>query len=93
MAPLEIWQTPEIKKSRKFILSTLNVGVFELQIRELHFQLLTPFSKKLDETTAELKKTSIALEAEKKKTEDLLNEMLPRKVAEQLREGKRVDAG
>ncbi len=51
------------------------------------------FSKKLDETTAELKKTSIALEAEKKKTEDLLNEMLPRKVAEQLREGKRVDAG
>ena len=50
-------------------------------------------SKKLDETTAELKKISIALEVERQKTETLLNEMLPRKVAEQLKRGKRVDAG
>ena len=50
-------------------------------------------SKKLDETTAELKKTSLALEAEKHKTETLLNEMLPHKVADQLKMGNRVDAG
>ena len=51
------------------------------------------FSKKLDETTAELKKTAIALEAEKKKTDMLLHQMLPVKVADQLREGNKVEAG
>ena len=56
-------------------------------------KIFFPNSKKLDETTAELKKTSVALEAEKHKTETLLNEMLPRKVAHQLKMGNRVDAG
>ena len=50
-------------------------------------------SKKLDETTAELKRTSQALEVEKAKTDMLLYQMLPVKVADQLRDGKRVDAG
>ncbi|XP_074644360.1 guanylate cyclase soluble subunit beta-2-like [Tubulanus polymorphus] len=49
-------------------------------------------SKKLDETTAELKKTAVALEKEKQKTDTLLHQMLPVKVAEQLRNGLKVDA-
>jgi guanylate cyclase soluble subunit beta len=50
-------------------------------------------SKKLDETTAELKKTSRLLADEKLKTDTLLYQMLPIKVANQLREGKKVEAG
>ena len=50
-------------------------------------------SKKLDETTAELKKTARALEQEKQKTDQLLYQMLPEKVADSLREGKTVAAG
>ena len=50
--------------------------------------------KKLDETTMELKKTSKALEAEKRKTEELLYEMMPKKIAEQLlTRGQVVKAG
>ncbi|ESO93123.1 hypothetical protein LOTGIDRAFT_119983, partial [Lottia gigantea] len=51
------------------------------------------FANKLDETTAELKKTSRALEIEKKKTEMLLGQMLPQNVALQLKDGKQVEAG
>jgi len=50
-------------------------------------------SKRLDETTAELKKTAIELENEKLKTDRLLHEMLPVKVANQLKQGKTVEAG
>lgn len=49
--------------------------------------------KRLDETTAELKKTSQALEVEKCKTETLLHQMLPRKVANALTHGQKVEAG
>ncbi|XP_069142346.1 guanylate cyclase soluble subunit beta-2-like [Argopecten irradians] len=49
-------------------------------------------AKKLDETTAELKKTSEALQYEKKKTETLLYQMLPQKVANELKNGKTVEA-
>ena len=49
--------------------------------------------KKLDETTMELKKTSKALEAEKRKTEELLYEMMPKKIAKQLTSGQVVKAG
>ena len=49
--------------------------------------------KKLDETTTALQKTSRALEAEKKKTEELLHEMLPKSVADQLIKGGTVKAG
>ncbi|XP_013400601.1 guanylate cyclase soluble subunit beta-2 [Lingula anatina] len=49
-------------------------------------------SKKLDETTAELKRTATALNREKQKTDSLLYQMLPRKVADQLREGRTVEA-
>ncbi|XP_076469686.1 guanylate cyclase soluble subunit beta-2-like [Babylonia areolata] len=49
-------------------------------------------AKALDKTTAELKKTSIALEIEKKKTEDLLHMMLPKKVAISLTHGIPVKA-
>lgn len=50
-------------------------------------------SKKLDETTAELKKMAIALDIEKGKTDRLLHEMLPKKVADQLKQGQTVAAG
>ncbi|KAK3102962.1 hypothetical protein FSP39_015315 [Pinctada imbricata] len=49
-------------------------------------------AKKLDETTAELKKTSMELELEKKKTEILLYQMLPPKVAIELKNGRSVEA-
>ncbi|KAL8603738.1 hypothetical protein ACOMHN_024354 [Nucella lapillus] len=49
-------------------------------------------AKKLDETTTALQKTSLALEEEKRKTEDLLHEMLPKKVACQLTHGGTVAA-
>ncbi|XP_064633334.1 guanylate cyclase soluble subunit beta-2-like [Lineus longissimus] len=49
-------------------------------------------SKKLDETTAELTRTGKALEEEKRKTDELLYQMLPVKVANQLREHKQVEA-
>ncbi|ESO86153.1 hypothetical protein LOTGIDRAFT_129572, partial [Lottia gigantea] len=49
-------------------------------------------AKKLDETTTELKKTSKALESEKKKTDMLLYQMLPQKVANQLKNGQQVEA-
>ena len=51
------------------------------------------FSKKLDETTAELTRTGQALEVEKAKTDMLLHQMLPVKVADALREGHTVEAG
>ncbi|KAK7102525.1 guanylate cyclase soluble subunit beta-2-like [Littorina saxatilis] len=47
-------------------------------------------ARTLDETTIELKKMSKALEEEKKKTETLLHEMLPSKIARQLTSGKMV---
>ncbi|KAL8566650.1 hypothetical protein ACOMHN_055587 [Nucella lapillus] len=49
-------------------------------------------AKRLDETTIEFKRMSKALEAEKQKTEELLHEMMPRKVAMQLRLYGRVKA-
>ncbi|XP_067947353.1 guanylate cyclase soluble subunit beta-2-like [Watersipora subatra] len=49
-------------------------------------------SKKLDETTAELKKMALELENEKAKTDRLLHEMLPKRVATQLKQGKTVEA-
>ena len=50
-------------------------------------------SKELDATTAKLQKLAISLEDEKKKTDTLLYQMLPFKVANQLRDGKPVEAG
>ena len=47
-------------------------------------------SKKLDETTAALKQTSRALEREKRKTDSLLYQMLPKSVAEQLKDNQAV---
>ena len=41
----------------------------------------------------ELKKMSAALEIEKGKTDRLLHQMLPKRVAENLRDGKPVEAG
>ncbi|XP_046380373.2 guanylate cyclase soluble subunit beta-2-like [Haliotis rufescens] len=49
-------------------------------------------AKKLDETTAALKRTSQALEIEKQKTDVLLYQMLPPKVAHQLKNGRQVEA-
>ena len=51
------------------------------------------FSKQLEETTNALKKTSEELEEEKKKTDLLLYQLLPPKVANQLKNGKQVEAG
>ena len=50
-------------------------------------------SVRLEETSAELARTSKALSKEKKKTDMLLYQMLPVKVANSLRDGKKVDAG
>ena len=44
-------------------------------------------------TTAELKRTAGALEREKAKTDMLLYQMLPVKVANSLRDGHKVEAG
>ncbi|CAH1783515.1 unnamed protein product [Owenia fusiformis] len=49
-------------------------------------------SKKLDETTAALKRTMKELDIAKAKVDSLLNEMLPPKVSKQLQEGKKVAA-
>nr|XP_034336645.1 guanylate cyclase soluble subunit beta-2 [Crassostrea gigas] len=49
-------------------------------------------SKKLDQTTTDMKKLAAALDQEKKKTDMLLYQMLPVKVANQLREGRTVEA-
>ncbi|XP_070193833.1 uncharacterized protein [Littorina saxatilis] len=49
-------------------------------------------TQKLDQTTAELKHISEALEAERQKTEQLLHQMLPPKVAMQLKNGNLVEA-
>ncbi len=54
---------------------------------------LSHFSQKLEETTTELTRTSAALEVEKRKTDALLYQMLPVKVANQLRDGQKVAAG
>ena len=54
---------------------------------------LTIYRKKLDETTAELKRTSRDLALEKQRTDRLLYQMLPAKVADQLKLGKSVEAG
>ena len=53
----------------------------------------TCYRKKLDETTIELRKISKALELEKKKTDMLLYQMLPEKVANDLKNGRQVEAG
>ncbi|PVD25336.1 hypothetical protein C0Q70_15836 [Pomacea canaliculata] len=49
-------------------------------------------TQKLDLTMAELTRTSLALEVEKRKTEQLLHQMLPPKVAMQLKNGDIVEA-
>ena len=51
------------------------------------------YRKTLDETMAKLKLTSNALLKEQAKTEDLLKQMLPSKIAAQLRDGRKVQAG
>lgn len=51
------------------------------------------YRKQLDETTAKLKLTSKALENEQKKTEELLSQMLPKKIADDLKNGRQVKAG
>ena len=49
--------------------------------------------KKLDETTIELRKSSKELELEKVKTDTLLYQMLPEKVANDLKNGRPVKSG
>ncbi|XP_002737042.1 guanylate cyclase soluble subunit beta-2-like [Saccoglossus kowalevskii] len=59
------------------------------QQRLLELQL----AKQLEQKEEELRLTLKQLEEEKKKTDMLLYSMMPRQAAEQLREGKKVDAG
>ncbi|XP_038050765.1 guanylate cyclase soluble subunit beta-2-like isoform X2 [Patiria miniata] len=49
--------------------------------------------KQLEQKKEELRTALQALESEKQKTDMLLHSMLPRQVADQLRDGKRVEAG
>ena len=62
-------------------------------IQSNNISSLLNIRKRLDETTAALTTMSKALEIEKKKTDDLLHEMLPTKVATELLAGRTVDAG
>lgn len=48
------------------------------------------YRQRLEATTAELKRTSAALEMEKEKTDRLLHSMLPPEVASKLKSGKHV---
>ena len=48
---------------------------------------------KLDEMTTALRETSKALQNEKRKTEELLHQMMPKKIARQLTSGQVVKAG
>lgn len=50
------------------------------------------FSKRLEETTRNLRKMASELEAEKQRTEELLCELMPISVAESLRQGHAVEA-
>ncbi|KAI6240430.1 Soluble guanylate cyclase gcy-35 [Aphelenchoides fujianensis] len=49
-------------------------------------------NRRLEETTRNLKKMAVELEAEKEKTENLLCELMPATVAESLRQGNTVEA-
>uniref|UniRef100_A0A1I8IR76 guanylate cyclase n=1 Tax=Macrostomum lignano TaxID=282301 RepID=A0A1I8IR76_9PLAT len=49
-------------------------------------------NQKLNEATTQLFKMTLALEEERQKTDNLLYQMLPKRVAEALRNGERVDA-
>lgn len=50
------------------------------------------FSKKLEETTAQMQRMGNQLEIEKEKVDTLLEEMLPKSVADSLKEGRQVEA-
>lgn len=50
------------------------------------------FSRRLEETTKNLKKMTYEFEAEKQRTEELLCELMPPSVAESLRQGHTVEA-
>jgi hypothetical protein len=52
----------------------------------------TAFSRRLEETTKNLKRMAAELETEKQKTEELLCELMPASVAESLRSGHTVEA-
>ncbi|CAG0885214.1 unnamed protein product [Cyprideis torosa] len=52
--------------------------------------LLSPNRQRLEETTVKLQETAEALEAERERTDELLNSMLPSKVVQQLKSGERV---
>lgn len=76
--------------------SYIRVNAFKLTLEQLIPNNISPLficSKKLDEATAELKKMAMELENEKGKTDRLLHEMLPKKVADQLKQGQTVEAG
>lgn len=58
----------------------------------LHIMLTFEHSKRLEQTTGELREIAQKLEDEKAKTEALLCEVLPPTVAQQMVKGKTVDA-
>ena len=57
------------------------------------YSICACFSLKLEETTAKLQLMSEALVQEKHKTDTLLHQMLPERVADTLRDGHKVPAG
>ena len=75
----------------KRILLTKNSFMMPFGIFCISFIIV--YSQRLEETTAALQVTSEALEQEKAKTDMLLHQMLPVKVAEALKDGHRVEAG
>ena len=75
------------------IYSSLTIIISGFKITFAPVYYFASYSKQLEDTTAQLKRTSAALEEAKQRTDALLYQMLPVKVANQLRDGNKVEAG
>lgn len=82
-------------KNRGLFISDIPLHDMTRELLLLNEQRLAEFqlSKQLEETTAQLQATSVALEMEKVKADNLLHSMLPPLVSDRLRNGDKVEAG
>ena len=86
----------QVSSDYRYISQILNLLCYQLSTwsdQSIISKYLIVISLRLEETTAALQVMAAALEEEKGKTDMLLHQMLPVKVAEQLRQGKKVEAG
>ncbi|EDV28471.1 uncharacterized protein TRIADDRAFT_19120, partial [Trichoplax adhaerens] len=82
-------------QNRGLFISDIPLHDMTRELLLLNEQRLAEFqlSKQLEETTAQLQATSVALEMEKVKADNLLHSMLPPLVSDRLRNGDTVEAG